>query len=157
MWQEGLCKANPFWTVVSKALAVMTSTLIMALVLAPGASAASKYKVLYNFSGGADGSQPYDAVILDAAGNLYGTTTAGGASGNGTVFKLTKNSDGSWTESVLYSFAGGTDGASPQSEVTFDVSGNLYGTTWSGGDLLSWDRLPVSAELRRYLDRKPAS
>ena len=52
---------------------------------------------------------------------------------NGAVFKLTKNSNGSWTESVLYSFVGGTDGATPESDLTFDPAGNLYGTTWSGG------------------------
>ncbi len=126
---------NPFWAVVSKALAVMTATLIVALILAPGAWAASNYKILYNFTGGTDGSQPRAGIlILDASGNLYGTTNAGGASGNGTVFKLAKNSDGSWTETVLYSFAGGTDGAAPYTGVTFDTSGNLYGTTVFGGD-----------------------
>ena len=124
---------NPFWTAVSKALAVTTVTLIIALILAPGAWAASKYKVLYKFTGGADGSQPYAGLIFDTSGNLYSTTPQGGASGNGNVFKLTKNSDGSWTESVLYSFAGGTDGATPYAAVTFDASGNLYGTTYTGG------------------------
>jgi uncharacterized repeat protein (TIGR03803 family) len=126
-------KRNLFWTSVSKALAVIAATLIMALILAPGAWGAGKYKVLYKFKGGTDGSQPQRGLILDASGNLYSTTQAGGTSGNGTVFKLTKNSDGSWTESVLYSFAGGTDGATPQAGVTFDASGNLYGTTYSGG------------------------
>jgi len=126
-------KSNPFWAAVSKALAVTTATLIMALILAPGASAAGKYKVLYKFTGGTDGSQPEAGLILDTSGNLYGTTPQGGAFGDGVVFKLTKNSDGSWTESVLYSFAGGTDGATPYAEVTFDASGNLYGTTYSGG------------------------
>ena len=91
-----------FWAVVSKALAVIAATLIMALILAPGAWAANKYKVLYKFTGGADGSQPYAGLIFDTSGNLYSTTPQGGASGNGNVFKLTKNSDGSWTESVLY-------------------------------------------------------
>jgi uncharacterized repeat protein (TIGR03803 family) len=122
-----------FSAAVSKALAATTLTLIVALILAPSAWAAGRYKVLYKFTGGNDGSQPYAGLILDASGNLYGTTTQGGPSGNGTVFKLTKNSDGSWTESVLYSFAGGTDGAMPQAEVTFDAIGNLYGTTYYGG------------------------
>jgi uncharacterized repeat protein (TIGR03803 family) len=122
-----------FWTVVSKALPVIAVTLTMALILAPGAWAASKYKVLYKFTGGTDGSQPIAGLILDTSGNLYGTTYQGGPSGDGTVFKLTKNSDGSWTESVLYSFAGGTDGATPYAGVTFDASGNLYGTTQYGG------------------------
>lgn len=126
-------KNNKFWAAVSKALAVIAATLIMALILAPGAWAASRYKVLYKFTGGADGSQPGAGLILDTSGNLYGTTPQGGASGEGVVFKLTKNSDGTWTESVLYSFAGGADGATPYAAVTFDASGNLYGTTYSGG------------------------
>jgi uncharacterized repeat protein (TIGR03803 family) len=126
-------KGNQFWTAVSKVLLVLTTTLITALVLAPGAWAASKYKILYNFTGGNDGGTPFDGLALDTAGNLYGTTTAGGASGNGTVFELTKNSHGTWTESVLYSFAGGADGAAPWAAVTFDHSGNLYGTTTAGG------------------------
>jgi uncharacterized repeat protein (TIGR03803 family) len=126
-------KRKLFRTTISNSLAVLTVTLITALVLAPGAWATGKYKVLYKFTGGTDGSQPYAGLILDTSGNLYGTTTAGGPSGDGTVFKLTNNSDGSWTESLLYSFAGGTDGATPYAEVTFDASGNLYGTTYSGG------------------------
>jgi len=124
---------NQFRTAASKVLAVAAVTLIMALVLAPGAWAARRYKVLYRFTGGTDGSQPFAGLILDTSGNLYGTTPQGGACGNGVVFKLTKNSDGSWTESVLHAFAGGTDGATPYAEVTFDTSGNLYGTTQYGG------------------------
>ena len=124
---------NYSWAAVSKVFVVVTVTLTMALVVAPGAWAASGYKVLYKFTGGIDGSQPSAGLIFDTSGNPYGTTTAGGASGNGTVFKLTKNSDGSWTESVLYSFAGGTDGATPYAAVTFDGSGKLCGTTYSGG------------------------
>jgi len=124
---------NQFRTSASKVLAVAAVTLIMALVLPPGAWAARRYKVLYRFTGGTDGSQPFAGLILDTSGNLYGTTPQGGAFGNGVVFKLTKNSDGSWTESVLHAFAGGTDGATPYAEVTFDTSGNLYGTTQYGG------------------------
>lgn len=122
-----------FWTAVSKVLAVIAVTLIVALIQAPGAWAAGKYKILYNFTGGADGGTPYEGLVLDTTGNLYSTTTAGGASGNGTVFKLTKNSDGTWTESVLYSFAGGRDGAYPWSGLIFDASGSLYGETTQGG------------------------
>ena len=124
-------KTNRFWTAVSKVSAAMTVTLIVALILVPGARAAATYKILYNFTGGANGRVPYAGLTLHS-GNLYGTTTAGGASGNGTVFELT-NSNGTWTESVLYSFAGGTDGATPYAGVTFDANGNLYGTTEYGG------------------------
>ena len=127
-------QTNKFWTVVSKALAVMAVTLIMDLILAPGASAASNYKVLYRFTGGADGAQPEDALVFDASGNLYGTALGGGCCGSGTVFELTPNSDGTWTQSVLYSFTGGSDGGSPASAVIFDASGNLYGTSVEGGD-----------------------
>ena len=85
--------------------------------------------VLYAFTGGTDGGYPYAAVIRDAAGNLYGTTNGGGAFSQGTVFKL----DPSGGESVLYSFAGGTDGANPSASVIEGAAGNLYGTTEYGG------------------------
>jgi uncharacterized repeat protein (TIGR03803 family) len=71
-------------------------------------------------------------MIFDAAGNLYGTTGRGGAFAFGTVFELTPVS-GSWTETILYNFAGGNDGAEPESSLAFDSSGNLYGTTFAGG------------------------
>jgi uncharacterized repeat protein (TIGR03803 family) len=88
-----------------------------------------QYTFLYSFTGGADGSGPIGGVILDAAGNLYGTTYNGGVQGNGVVFKLNTASQ----ESVLYSFAGSPDGANPYAGVTADSSGNLYGTTFTGG------------------------
>ena len=93
---------------------------------------------LYTFSGSSDGSQPFAGLVMDASGNLYGTTESGGTTGPncsagcGVVFELTQES-GSWTQSVLYSFAGGNDGASPYDALTFDAKGNLYGTTYSGG------------------------
>ena len=86
--------------------------------------------VVYNFTG-SDGANPGDGVSFDNAGNLYGTTLGGGAHGYGTVFKLTPSGSG-WTESVLYSFQGGSDGYSPYAAVIFDQAGNLYGTTESG-------------------------
>jgi uncharacterized repeat protein (TIGR03803 family) len=95
-------------------------------------------KVLYNFAGGTDGANPNGGLIFDAAGNLYGTTTYGGSEGAncqqwpggcGTVFKLAP--DG--TETVLHSFAGGTDGANPDAGLVMDAQGNLYGATYSGG------------------------
>jgi uncharacterized repeat protein (TIGR03803 family) len=91
--------------------------------------------VLYSFTGQADGANPVAGLAIDKAGNLYGTTTAGGSSGNGTVFKLAIPSvtGGQWTEQVLYSFGTGTDGTTPIAGVTFDGSGNLYGTTSAGG------------------------
>lgn len=89
--------------------------------------------VIYSFTGGADGANPYAAdVIFDASGNLYGTTAGGGANNLGTVFKLAPSASG-WTESVLHSFAGTTDGATPAAGLVFDLAGDLYGTTSVGG------------------------
>jgi len=102
------------------------------LLLALPAHAAHTLKVLYDFTGGADGGSPQYALIRDAAGNLYGATATGGASGNGTVFELV-NKTGTWSETVLYSFAGGTDGASPSGRLAMDSAGNLYGMTSAGG------------------------
>jgi len=90
--------------------------------------------VLYRFTGGTDGSSPFHSgVTADGAGNLYGTTYQGGAFGQGNVFKLTRNSDGTWTESVLHQFTG-RDGSRADSPLTFDRAGNLYGTTALGGE-----------------------
>lgn len=83
--------------------------------------------VLYSFTGGNDGASPEGALALDAAGNLYGAATFGGASNNGAVFKLTPASGG-WTLSTLYSFTGGNDGGQPLGGVMLDPAGNVYGT-----------------------------
>jgi uncharacterized repeat protein (TIGR03803 family) len=90
--------------------------------------------VVYTFNdNGADGYAPAaGALIFDAAGNLYGTTTYGGAYFFGTVFKLTPTVRGTWTETLLHEFAG-PDGYSPWAGVIFDATGNLYGTTINGG------------------------
>ncbi len=113
--------------------AALMIVIILTLVLAPGAWAQSKFKTLYKFTGGTDGSQPRAGLIFDQAGNMYGMTQGGGANGFGTVFKLTPNSDGSWSETVLHRFTGDTDGFMPHAGLTFDVAGNLYGTTSAGG------------------------
>ena len=105
---------------------------VLTLVLAPAAGAAGKYEVLHAFNG-KDGAEPFASLIFDAAGNLYGTTGSGGAYGPGTVFKLTPNADGRWTESVLHSFTGGHAQEGPMAGLIFDAAGNLYGTTAEGG------------------------
>ena len=92
-------------------------------------SQAQTFKVLYNFTNGDDGANPLDGFVMDKSGYLYGTTSAGGSSGAGTVFKITET--GKFTP--LYSFKGGTDGASPQASLLREASGVLYGTTSSGG------------------------
>ena len=89
--------------------------------------------VLYSFSG-SDGAVPFNDVIFDNAGNLYGITNAGGLSGYGTVFELTPEGGGRWTESCLYSFSNGSDGSYPIAGLIFDQSrSNLYGATSDGG------------------------
>ncbi len=90
--------------------------------------------ILHNFSGGmSDGQLPEAGVTLDAAGNVYGTTFAGGPHLRGVVFQLAPQGGGVWTYSGLHSFGNGLDGANPEGEVVFDAVGNLYGTTFSGG------------------------
>lgn len=90
-------------------------------------SAAGAETVLHSFGAGTDGKNPVARLIMDGAGNLYGTTNIGGVSGNGTVFEISA----AGTETVLYSFAG-ADGAGPGALV-MDSAGNLYGTTAGGG------------------------
>ena len=91
--------------------------------------------IIHNFTGSDGGAPQFGDLVFDAAGNIYGTTAGGGAHGEGVVFALTSSGTG-WTESVLYSFAGGNDGAAPYSGVIFDAAGNLYGTTTLGGSHL---------------------
>lgn len=87
--------------------------------------------VLHAFAGGSgDGAYPYAGLIQASDGNLYGTTQQGGTSGNGTVFKINPTTGAT---SIVHSFAGGNDGASPYDELVQAKDGNLYGTTGAGG------------------------
>ena len=95
--------------------------------------------ILYNFSGGADGRQPSSGLVLDASGNIFGSTAFGGnlqlcGGGCGTIFELSPpaHPGGAWTEQVLYTFQGGFDGQYP-GEMVIGVNGSLFGTTSSGG------------------------
>jgi uncharacterized repeat protein (TIGR03803 family) len=106
--------------------------------LSPGPNDKWQFSVIYTFTGGTDGGNPLGSLVFDAAGNAYSTTSSGGANGLGVVFELTPPPQGApaktWTESVLYSFQGGSnDGAAPFGNVVFDSAGNLYGTTSIGG------------------------
>jgi uncharacterized repeat protein (TIGR03803 family) len=95
---------------------------------------AQTFSVLYSFTGGTDGGGVGSSVVMDKQGNLYGTTTGGGAYGYGTVFELSPNADGTWTETVLHSFKNGDpDGQEPDANLVLDAAGNLYGTTPTGG------------------------
>src|SRR3954447_4075935 len=96
---------------------------------------AAKERVLYSFAGGSDGAFPEAGLVMDAQGNLYGATENGGSaecggSGCGTVFKLAP--DG--TETVLHAFSETGDGVYPIAALAIDAAGNLYGTTFNGGD-----------------------
>lgn len=102
--------------------------------LAPGKNGDWTEKVLHNFDfNGEDGFSSRAGVVFDNSGNLYGTTVLGGTGGNGTVFEETRGKNGSWTENVLYSFTGGTDGSLANAPLVFDSSGSLYSTTVAGG------------------------
>lgn len=96
---------------------------------------AQTFQVIHNFGTSPDGAAPFDAVTGDGAGNLYGVTFKGPfehgcfLDGCGTVFKLSPNADGTWTETILYEFTGGSDGLDPVFPVAIDSKGNVYGTS----------------------------
>lgn len=113
------------------------ATAVLMVLVAIAASAQSE-KILYTFTGHGDGGNPYGGVIADGKGNLYGTTSEGGSSLNGTVFQLSPGSNGNWSEQILYSFTSSNgDGFEPLAGVAFDGKGNLYGTTFAGGTSFS--------------------
>jgi uncharacterized repeat protein (TIGR03803 family) len=101
--------------------------------IAPGRTARAWDEGILHRFGDADGSNPdHGDLAFDHAGHVYGTTRNGGAYQQGAVYELTSNR-GIWTETVLHSFSGSPDGASPLSGIVFDREGNLYGTTEDGG------------------------
>jgi uncharacterized repeat protein (TIGR03803 family) len=100
--------------------------------LSPSAGGVWTESVLHAFGNGHDGFHPLAGLTSDGAGNLYGTTMAGGEYAFGTVFELSPSAGGSWTEKVLHSFGNGSDGQAPISGVILDAAGNLYGTTNGG-------------------------
>jgi uncharacterized repeat protein (TIGR03803 family) len=114
----------------------------IAYKLAPGSNGTWTYTILHTFNGFAthskDGNGPMGRLVIDAAGNLYGTTQSGGPGTGGVVFKLAPGANGAWTETVLHSFplfgaGGGKEGFTPLAGLIFDSAGNLYGTASSGG------------------------
>jgi uncharacterized repeat protein (TIGR03803 family) len=103
--------------------------------LSPKAGGAWTEKALHSFNeDGKDGVYPVASLIVDALGNLYGTTGGGGTYGGGIVFELAPKEDGTWTEKILHSFNDdGKDGYASSAGLVLDASGNLYGTTFYGG------------------------
>jgi uncharacterized repeat protein (TIGR03803 family) len=121
---------NPRPRVAALALAI-----VLALALAvPEMAQAQTYTVLHAFNYRVDGEYPVAGLTIDAAGNLYGTTSTGGNGGHGrgTVFKL-KHAGSGWVLNVLHTFSGGSDGDGPQGRVALARDGTLYGTTMIGG------------------------
>jgi uncharacterized repeat protein (TIGR03803 family) len=102
--------------------------------LSPNGNGKWTLTVIYTFQGPIDGALAAYSLVFDAAGNLYGAAYAGGASNFGTVFELSPAAQGPWTETTLYNFTDGFDGAYPFGPLIFDPAGNLYGTTIVGGD-----------------------
>jgi hypothetical protein len=108
------------------------------MLLVSPAGAANRFKVLHNFGSGTDGSIPAGPLTLDGNGNLYGGTGAGGGLGCegygcGTIFKLTREASGRWSEEALHDFANNGDGAAPENNLVLDRSWNLYGTLNGAG------------------------
>lgn len=102
--------------------------------LSPQTGGGWSEEVLHSFASGSDGVQVSGGVVLDAAGNLYGTTLVGGTHNDGIVYELSPQNGGTWTETIVHNFAGGNgDGRLPESGVTLDAAGNIYGTTFGGG------------------------
>src|SRR5579872_675393 len=120
---------SPSFWITRPAIAV---TLAMAFLLVGSQLSAQEYKVLHTFTGGVDGGTPlFVQLVGDSSGNLYGTTSSGGANNDGTIYRVAPGGE----LTVLYSFSGGNAGAVPVSGVIRDSTGNLYGTTESGGIL----------------------
>lgn len=107
---------------------------IFAVALIPATGSLAQEKVLYSFGGKVnDGTTPLGGVIFDGSGNLYGTTSVGGAKDSGTVFELSRGAKGEWRERVLFGFHQSAPGIEPWDGLTLDSLGNLYGTTRWGG------------------------
>jgi uncharacterized repeat protein (TIGR03803 family) len=101
--------------------------------LTPTAGGEWDFRTLYSFHGQPDGSFPYGGLLKAASGKIYGTTYYGGQNGIGSVYELTPRATGEWRERLIYSFHNGSDGNSPISNLVFDATGDLLGTTSEGG------------------------
>ena len=105
-----------------------------AFKLTPNGSGGWARAIIHNFGAGNDGQNPYSGLIIDGQGNLYGTTYNGGGLGYGTVYKISPNGSGGYTETVLHNLFAGSDASHPYGPLILDSQGNLYGTSYYGGD-----------------------
>jgi len=124
-------------TCSSSLIGIIVTLLIVGTSSLSPTAQAQTFKVLYSFTGGADGAEPDGGLVFDAAGNLYGTTYGGGDAGCfnqscGVAFELSPGAGG-WSDATLHTFTGGSDGGNPMDSLIFDAAGNLYGTTQAGG------------------------
>ena len=122
---------------------VMAALALISITKAAGADE----KVIHNFISNPHGANPVGNLIADGPGNFYGTTRNGGEHGYGAIFQLARRPDGRWVETVLHSFNGGNEGLIPNGGLTFDRAGNLYGTTFFGGEQACSDGCGLVFEL----------
>jgi len=133
------------WTRTLSRLSKGVIFAVLVLALSSGSTAQTNFTVLHNFTGrDGDGGGLWGSLVLDSQGNVYGTTSGGGAYRYGTVFDLTPDGNGSWTETVLHSFDYPSEAGAPTSSLVFDTAGNLYGTAPIGGDHQAGDVFELS-------------
>ena len=104
-----------------------------AFELSPQENRCCREAPVYNFGNGNDGRNPQSELVMDAAGNFYGTTANGGTNSGGMIFELSPQENRCCREAPVYNFGGSGDGKNPYGGVVFDALGNLYGTTVNGG------------------------
>lgn len=115
-------------------LSGLLASAAVSLLLVHVAQASPRYKVLHAFGASGDGGGLWTSVTLDKKGSLYGATSGGGTYNGGTVFRLTPNRKGGWTEAILHNFPSSQqDGGDPNGGLVHDARGNWYGTTHFGG------------------------
>ena len=118
--------------ITSRSLENALRVMAVAALLVSTAWAVSTTQLIYSFAGDEDGEYTDSDLVIDSAGNLYGTTVLGGDFSSGSVFQLSPSGN-TWTHTVLYSFTGLSDGGQPYKGVTLDAQGNIYGTAVIGG------------------------
>src|SRR6202030_2480564 len=124
---------RPNYFLRMKPVTVMMPAIMLVALLCAATSFAATGKTVHAFESVAHGANPQSNAISGSLGNLYGTTYFGGAHNLGEVFELSPGASGKYTQTILYSFAGGLDGSFPWAGLTLDSAGNLYGTTAGGG------------------------